>query len=405
MSHYSLFISRTVAVFGSVLFVTSICYFGCETRLKEPTLLPPTEVIPKIQQERVGDLSAQQLKHVDEMQGRLKVTHLPGVDKEDYSSQIKHCLSFLVKEFGPPIYRGEVTLRISADPNDNGRMTWSDSRRRYRTITLNELCLYKPSEFRVLVHELFHAFYQTNNFIKGNPDFITEGLAIYAEYKYRYRNKTDQAILKIMREESEALSPSIEYEKINFNTPFQAYGDLKIDLYYILSGRLFYSQDPKTINEKIRSILEKGATFNSRQGFEELIKVYGLRRTESFLKKGTDVAFQMPEAPKQVQEKDKVSGRNTIGQEKSMQVSRQSATKQPYVQIAYYSKEKKSIGESNAKKYKSRGFSAHVIKHPQKPGWILVLGPYPNRREAEKVKQELIRNDPAAPEGIFVEDF
>ncbi len=364
-----LIIQNAVARVGLIL-TLSLLYPGCQSLLK------PTELKPSSGQPAIKPLSSRQLEYVDDMFRRIDFTYSPRVEKKNYDSQIKHCLSFLVKEFGQPLYRGRVTLRITDNPADNGKMSWSDGRRRYRTMALHEWILYPDlSELHVLVHELFHAFYQTNAFIKANPDFITEGLAVYAEYKYRYWNWNNKKILKEMREQSKALAASVKYQPINFDTPFQSYGDRQIDPLYILSGSLFFSQDTKTINKKIRYILQKGSVYNSRRAFDELINAYGLKRTGPFLAETTAIALQLAE-PGQLR---------------------------PYIRIAYY--ENRGIADSTAKHYLSLGYQTEFRKHPQKKGRYLLLGPFRNDIEAKKVKIDLLRNDQRTPKDIKVEYF
>jgi len=367
-------------IFINLFIFLPLFLLGCQNvRVGETSLQKPTTLAPSSKPLIVGEISGKQLEYLYDMYKRIDIKYLQGVGVKDYSSRIIHCLSFLVGEYGPSIYKGKVNLIISANSRNSGKMSWSDNRRKYRTITLNELCLL-PSELRILVHELFHAFYQSNAFIKANPDFILEGMAVYTENKYRYGNKSNAEILKQMRQEFEVIARLVEYKPINFDIPFQSYGNKKIDLFYILSGILFFSQDPTTINGKIRKIFKKSPTSGGKKSFDELIEAYRLKKTEPFLEEMSTIALQLPEPQKAKK------------------------GKQHYIQIGFYSKNNKKVAGPIAKYYTDLGFKAEIIQNPQKPGWLLLIGPYSNKIEANKVVKRLKEFDETPPD-IFTITF
>jgi len=210
-------------------------------------------------------------KTVDNMFSQLDIEFVEGATEKDYDGEIKGALSFLLDKFGDPFYNEKITMQITDDLH-TAKVIWFDNAQ--RIIKTAEMNLEEDTERYFLVHELFHAFYQTNDFIKANPDFISEGLAVYAEYKYRYgRTMNDEQIKNKM--EAEANTLSFSKSQINFDESFNSYSETDLDFMYIASGYFFFSQ-PGISKTKIRSILETGNGFNTKQTFADLLSFYEL---------------------------------------------------------------------------------------------------------------------------------
>lgn len=314
--------------------------------------------------------------YVNDMFSRLQLKFGPGAVRKHYTQEIKKCLGFLVQEFGAPLYHGKVFLHITSNSSDNGKMAWSDNRRKHRTITLHEFN-FLASELRVVVHELFHAFYQTNAFIKANPDFITEGLAVYAENKFRYPRKNNKQILEHMRLQSQGFN----HQSINFDMPFQSYTSQDKDMIYILSGRLFFSQNPRTINHKIPKILVHGSSFKTRMPFKKLLVAYDLATTEQFLK--TQIA-DLRSLPEPVKISNKASP--------TCYSTSHKACAKHYVQIASYSNKKSPNLRAWANKIQDKGLATKLrtVSKGSKTIFILYAGPFDDLRTAEKLRHELL---------------
>ncbi|MCK4389861.1 MAG: SPOR domain-containing protein [Desulfobacterales bacterium] len=340
---------------------------------------------------------------VDDMMGKIHIQFSKGVTAKNTASIVRNCISFLVEEFGPPIYQGKVTLLITNNPADNGKMVWKDSSQWLRRITLNDFNLH-PTQRHVLVHELFHAFYQSRQFIKVNPEFITEGLAVYAEYKYKYRGKNNRQILKILRERTNNLRAYADQQGIDFDRPFQSYGQGTIDYMYFLSGRVFFRQNPKTIKKKIRKILTSSHRTHERLPFDILIGEYALARNEDFLKKPSQETLTLPE-PVAV-------GTDTGESSRKEAVRRPSGTKQasitsPESDTKFYVQVESShvlkYAQETVKTLERKGYAAEYKKLGT---WFKVfVGPYSNRSTAEKIKDQLETEKRYKDKGIRVREF
>ena len=298
------------------------------------------------------------MRAVDDMMRRVDIQSSKGQTTKNASPIVRNCLSFLVEKFGPPIYKGKVTLLITDNPADNGKMVWKDSSKRLRKIILNDFNLH-PTQQHVLTHELFHAFYQSRQFIKVNPHFITEGLAVYAEYKYRYRRKNNKQILEILREQTKSINAFDNKQGIDFNRPFQSYGQGTIDYMYFLSGRLFFSQNPKTIDKKIRKILTHPHRTHEKLPFDILTRKYSLSRNEDFLKRPSQETLALPEPRRVVAATAKSSGKEVV-QRFSRTKKLFRSDKKFYVQVG--SVKRAESAEEMLKPLKKRGYPVRYKK-------------------------------------------
>lgn len=367
------------------LFLLAAFLGGCiEKKIVLPApkkIVPPKPVQPTAKEEQKAD--PQKIKIVENAAVRVKVEFLEGVTKKPVRNIIKKCLAFLVQEFGRPIYRGNITLIITDNPADNGKMVWRDSRQTHRTIKLNDFNLDTRLD-HVLVHELFHAFYQSNDFIKRNPNFITEGMAVYAEYKYRYREKTNKQILDLLRGYSDTTDDFPNTKGIDFDHPFGRYSDNQIDYYYALSGRIFFSQNPKnsSISKKIRNMLNKQPPKGAK--FKDLVAYYKLDTSEDFLRKYTPLS----PLPKPKKSNVVTVPSNEIKTKGEKGLSKKTG-KMFYVQTIFT--QKMRVAQNELDKLNKKGYNSAIIKK-HKSGFIVIVGPYQGMGKAKKIIEKLIND-------------
>lgn len=236
-----------------------------------PTLLPPKKEAPNLQ------------KVVTATSARTHIQYKGVQSDPQHRLVVENCLRFLVNEFGAPLFPGDVTLTITASSKDNGRMTWSDARDDHRSIFLYHVNLIE-SEQRVLVHELFHAFYQTTEFIKAMPEFITEGFAVYAENLFRYRErKTPAQIKDSLQRQALSLYEDADRVQIDFDIPFALYKGTMQDVMYLQAGRFIFSQAAARNGKNILRDMLAISTKGQRLSFFEIVDLYHLATTEAFL--------------------------------------------------------------------------------------------------------------------------
>ena len=270
------------------------CHMLEKIYLKSPTKTPSQELHefkqPTISNEFMAD-------SVQDMIGRIEVRFSTNKTDRDISPILQDCLSFLVREFGTPVYRGRVLLVITDDPSDNAYIIWRESDDLERQITLNHYNVMKPMWHHYLAHELFHAFYQSGNFLKISPDSIIEGLAIYAQYKYQNQEMSNDQIREKIYENAVELRPYSNREGIDFDRPFQSYGEGEKKYIYLVCGLLFFNQDPESIKEKIRKLLWSLPFSDEKMSFESIVKVYNLAIDDEVFQQNDNKALPLP-APK-----------------------------------------------------------------------------------------------------------
>ena len=378
-------------IYYTLLIVLFMSFSNCIETLMVSQAPDPVAGIRQSSVQDPPNLDQSEIQLIDEMVRHLKVRFANGVPQKDYSEEIRRCLQFLLVQFGPPLYNGDIFLFITENLADDGKMAWSDRRRSERTIALNKANLLSPTapQLHILVHELFHAFYQTNDLIKANPDFITEGLAVYAEYKFRYYEWNNEKILKKMRQQSKTLDPALEKRLTDFDRPFSEYNSRDIDLFYILSGQLFFSQNSIKIQDKIRSILTQGTNFENRQSFEYLLSRYDLKITEPFLKNNLVAMMNLPEPMPSTKKTAVLDNKRLI--------------KRFYVQIgSYEGKNKWAIYW--AKKIEDMRYPTEWRSKENDEGLLLLVGPFDNIQDAEKAMKALL-NVEGMPTNINIEEF
>lgn len=277
-----------------MLFSITGCPMLEEVYLKPPTKAPSQE-FQEVKQPVISNRFM--ADSVQDMMGRIEVRFSANNTNKDISPTLHDCLSFLVKEFGSPLYRGRVLLVITDDPSDNAYITWNQRDDLERLITLNSYNIMKPIWYHYLVHELFHAFYQSSEFLKTNPDSIIEGLAIYAEYKYQNQGMSNDQIRKKIYKDTVALLPYLHTKTIDFDRPFESYGEREKKYVYLVSGLLFFNQDPGTVKQKIRKLLWSHSSSDKKRIFGRILKMYDLAIDNEIFRPGNRETSTLP-APK-----------------------------------------------------------------------------------------------------------
>lgn len=215
---------------------------------------------------------------VDKAFNLLKITTGQGIDDRIVVAQIKDSLSFLIQEFGEPLYPVEMEFEIVKELEDLGAVTTSPHEviwgieipGQERKIQISEASY--ELDKGTYVHELFHAFYQSPNFMESNPDFIIEGLAKYTSRKYENQDKTNKQINEIIFED-------IKEKKLNINPdkPFKDYEDYEFIGNYLYDSAAYYFFTQNLDKEKVREILTKGRSLQGEpKTFEELKQIYNL---------------------------------------------------------------------------------------------------------------------------------
>lgn len=220
-------------------------------------------------------------------------TSCPAAKTQKFTQISQGIVAHLLAEYGPPLYTGKVSLVVSTDPSINGRMAWRASNDASRQILINEFNFIE-SEWRVIAHEIFHALYQNNSFLKAYPDFIAEGLAVYVEYRYRYKDREPDAIATLMLDHLKGLGYPNNSKFLDFNIPFAIQGPKISDALYILSGYYFMSQSPEALRTALKKILSSKEVSSHERGWVSLTKFseeYGLKVPESVSKEAASKEF------------------------------------------------------------------------------------------------------------------
>jgi len=279
----------------------TVCLAGCHTLeriyLKGPTRTPSQES-QEVRQPIVDndDLA----NSVKEMLERIDARFPTNKTGRDISIILTDCLTFLVGEFGPPIYQGRVILDITDDPADNAFIIWDESDDVERKITLNHYNVMKPIWHHYLVHELFHAFYQSYGFLKVNPDSIIEGLAIYAQYKYQNREMTNDQIKDKIHEDTDGLRTYYTRQGFDFDLPFQSYGEGERRYAYLVSGLVFFKQGPELINATIQKLLRTPPLSAEKIPFDNIVAKYDLVIDDKAFHRIDKAVLALP-APKRIE--------------------------------------------------------------------------------------------------------
>ena len=171
----------------------------------------------------------------------------------------------LLTHYGLPTYTGAVRVHIHSDIGASARTVWRPSTGSGRDVYLGELS-FRPEERKVVAHEMFHALYQSDSFMRTYPDIVVEGLATFAEYRYRYPKKSRQAIAATMLEHLSALGLRGPLQPDVYNMPFGVRPPAERDLLYIAGGHLFMSQPEAEFNKWLRPLLTSPAPASGAKG-------------------------------------------------------------------------------------------------------------------------------------------
>jgi len=268
------------------------CLLTEKIHLKEPIQNSPrqfNEILKK------GMPNESTIGPVKDMLGRIEIRYPARIPFQGVSTILQDGLSFLVREFGPPVYKGNVVLVITDDPADNANITWKESDDLERQIALNHYNVMKPMWHHYLVHELFHAFYQSSNFLRMNPDSIIEGLAIYAQYKYQNRKMSTDKIREKIYSDAASLRLYSSSKGIDFDRPFYSYGEGERKYVYLVSGLIFFNQDPETIKEKIKNMLWSASISDEKMSFNKISTFYGFKTDDKMFQRSEKNILALPE--------------------------------------------------------------------------------------------------------------
>jgi hypothetical protein len=284
----------------SLIFVfVSICLSGCHTLdllyLKQPTMTNPEATEQVLQPQATDDDLSGAIKN---MLGRIEIQGSQSVSQVEMSEILIDCLTFLLETFGPPIYEGRVVIIITEAPYDNAFLVWDDVNTLERNITLNHYNVLKPVWYHYIVHELFHAFYQSNNFLVAYPDAIIEGLAFYAQYKYRYKDADNNEIIDKILNEIDIARKYRPNNEFDFDLPFQSYGKAERKYAYLISGLLFFKQDLESVHSIIQKILRIPLTKTDKVIFRDIVAEYGLKMEDTALQNTAKQTLDLSEPKK-----------------------------------------------------------------------------------------------------------
>jgi hypothetical protein len=279
---------RLMALLGLVVFSTNGCMAGNAVQDKKDAFLSklpePVYATPAKPARKQLALSADLQAQTEAMVAQVRISCGEKVactkdDLENYQAAIFEATSFLIGKFGMGRYVGQIDFIVSRDPNVNGKMLSTSKKNVARKVQMNVLNMH-PSEWRVIVHELFHAFYQDDSFMQRNPDFVTEGMAVYVEYLYRHRDKSKKAILAIMKEHAKSLGYKKGGLAIDYDTGFIHYQGRTLDLMYVIGGLFFMEQDDAAMANALQKMWLADGRKSNREPFDNLIDKYALEANE-----------------------------------------------------------------------------------------------------------------------------
>lgn len=283
-------------IIGLVIAISVMNMGGCDSfakrHLREPVkvLTPAIEQQEPLQTQEAIDLRQ---KNVKEMMNRMEIYNDSEGKNVEIDPILEDCLWFLVAEFGKPVYQGRVRVVVTDEPSENAFMLWNEKDDQERQVIINHYNLIKPLWYHYIVHELFHAFYQSSEFLRNTPDSIIEGLAIYAQYKYKNQGMNNEKIHDQIYERIIALRSNTPLEGIDWDRPFQSYGETDRRYLYLISGLLFFSQDSEDIKGQIVEMLQFSSS--EKMDFEDLTFIYGLNIEGDMFKSGCRKELTLPE--------------------------------------------------------------------------------------------------------------
>lgn len=194
-------------------------------------------------------------------------------EKLKVQALIEKAFLFLNKTYGKPLHLHKVHVVVKEKMTNYPKTFWKGKWHNKREVVLNMFYIY-PSELPVIVHELFHALYQSNDVIQRYPEFILEGMAVYTENYYKYKNniKTRIKLSKIIKRENMCSS----FHNFSFDSSFSRQSSIVKYRMYILGGSFFAHQ--KTDGRKLilKLIHNKDWKSNQKMKVKEFMQRFNL---------------------------------------------------------------------------------------------------------------------------------
>ena len=165
---------------------------GCMPSGTQPPRLVGAPTVPRAVAPASVDLERVKHEAVTQMLGRTRyrVNH-ESITSAQVASIVENAARWLVDEFGPPPNMANlVTIEVGSKGTKHAVMRFKGDK---RSIFLDILNFFEGQEHYV-IHEMFHAYYQTNEFFK-HPISTTEGWAAYAQYRYKFQNLSNAALV------------------------------------------------------------------------------------------------------------------------------------------------------------------------------------------------------------------
>jgi len=192
------FIAQRV-VFTAIVFLQ----FGCAPPpavpakhgfvLPQPKLVTPNEIEPTDKKKR-QEIPPFHHFAVEEIYRNIEVIEPEGQENNIEDNIVKYdiieSLNFLFDNFGPALkFKNKIVLKIVEKPERHAFATLLPDGN--RSISLDRIHFLFDDGEEFIVHELFHALYQTDQWRRIAPQKDIEGWAAYAQIVYRYRGDAD----------------------------------------------------------------------------------------------------------------------------------------------------------------------------------------------------------------------
>lgn len=120
------------------------------------------------------------------------------------SNIFQSVIVFLMENFGQPFYNREpIIVNIGHSLESEAQVRISNGRK--RDVYLNSVNVVFETERMYIAHELFHALYQSDRWLRTGSQADIEGWATYAQYLYRYPKLSNQEIADTLRKDFPAI--------------------------------------------------------------------------------------------------------------------------------------------------------------------------------------------------------
>lgn len=172
---------------------------------------------------------------------RLNLSPDSGISADYVKKQISYVFYFLISDFGRPLIpANKVEVRVYRGGSGNAFMERQKGGR--RVIKIDPINF---SEFHkmYIVHEFFHAFYQSDSFIDGKKIKEIEGWAVYAQLRYRFLEKSNKELFTYIDKEY-GISDE-DYLKLSEKGPWKSFPPDVQQLIYYNSAKHSFSYSHK----------------------------------------------------------------------------------------------------------------------------------------------------------------